>query len=69
MASSVWGDTVNTASRMESTSEPDIILVSQQVYDRINVRYELEAADDAYRFSPIGKVDLKGKGSGRGLRS
>ncbi len=49
----LWGDTVNTASRMESTSEPDMIQVSQQVYDRLNAGYDLESR---------GSVRMKGKG-------
>ena len=49
----LWGDTVNTASRMESTSEPDMIQVSQQVYERLNAGYDLESR---------GTVRMKGKG-------
>lgn len=49
----LWGDTVNTASRMESTSDPDVIQVSQQVYDRLKNDYELTAR---------GNVTIKGKG-------
>jgi class 3 adenylate cyclase len=48
----LWGDTVNTASRMESTSEPGMIQVSQQVYDRLKDRYELQAR---------GTIDVRGK--------
>jgi class 3 adenylate cyclase len=49
----LWGDTVNTASRMESTSEQDMIQVSQQVYDRLNAQYDLETR---------GNIEVKGKG-------
>jgi class 3 adenylate cyclase len=50
----VWGDTVNVASRLESTSEPNRIHVSGAVADRLRDAYELE---------PRGLIDLKGKGS------
>ena len=49
----VWGDTVNVASRLESTSEPNRIHVSGAVADRLR---------DAYDLEPRGMVDLKGKG-------
>ena len=49
----LWGDTVNTASRMESTSDQDVIQVSQQVYDRLKNDYELKTR---------GNITIKGKG-------
>lgn len=48
----LWGDTVNTASRMESTGEADMIQVSQQVYERLRDGYELEGR---------GSVTVRGK--------
>jgi class 3 adenylate cyclase len=50
----LWGDTVNTANRMESTAETDAIQVSQQVYERIK---------DQYHFEPRGSIAIKGKGT------
>ena len=49
----VWGDTVNTASRMESHRTPGRIHVTHAVYERLRGRYEIEAR---------GIVDVKGKG-------
>jgi class 3 adenylate cyclase len=49
----VWGDTVNTASRMESHGVPDRIQVTGPVMHRLS---------DAYRFEPRGIIDVKGKG-------
>ena len=48
----VWGDTVNIASRLESTSEPRRIHVSSEVAGRLADRYELE---------PRGEIDSKGR--------
>jgi len=48
----LWGDTVNTASRMESTSETDMIQVSQEVFDRLRDLFEFEAR---------GSIAVKGK--------
>lgn len=50
----LWGDTVNTASRMESTAKTDAIQVSQQVYDRLR---------NDYHFESPGSIEAKGKGS------
>jgi adenylate cyclase len=49
----LWGDTVNTASRMESHAQPGTIQVTERAYERLRDRYEL---------SPRGTVDVKGKG-------
>jgi len=49
----VWGDTVNTASRMESTGVPDRIQVTTATYERLRDRYEFDARGD---------VEVKGKG-------
>ena len=50
----VWGDTVNTASRLETSAPEDGIQVSEQVAAAIKGVFELE---------PRGGVELKGKGS------
>lgn len=49
----VWGDTVNTASRMESSSEPGKVNISGTTYELVKEYFECE-----YR----GKIDAKGKG-------
>jgi class 3 adenylate cyclase len=52
----LWGDTVNTAGRMESHGVPGAIQVTQQARDRPCDRYDLE---------PREPIDVKGKGSMR----
>jgi class 3 adenylate cyclase len=49
----VWGDTVNLASRMESTGVAGRIQVTGAVEERLRDRYRLESR---------GIVDIKGKG-------
>jgi len=49
----LWGDTVNTASRMESHGLPGEIQVSEAVHRRLVGRYDLK---------PRGEIELKGKG-------
>ena len=50
----IWGDTVNVASRMESTGEPGRIQVTQEVME----------ATSAHRcFEPRGTVEIKGRGT------
>jgi class 3 adenylate cyclase len=49
----LWGDTVNTAARMESNGIPNEIQVSDAVYRRLG---------DRYLFSDVHVVNLKGKG-------
>ena len=49
----LWGDTVNTASRMESTGLPGCIQVTARTYQRLQY---------GYRFHRRGLVAIKGKG-------
>jgi adenylate cyclase len=50
----VWSDAVNTASRMESTSVPGRIHVTEETYRRLCGRYT---------FEPRGQIEVKGKGA------
>jgi class 3 adenylate cyclase len=49
----LWGDAVNTASRMESHSIPGRIQVTEATYERLRHAYLLE---------PRGTINIKGKG-------
>jgi class 3 adenylate cyclase len=49
----LWGDTVNTASRMESLGVPGCIQVTARTYQRLQ---------NSYRFQRRGLVAVKGKG-------
>jgi len=49
----LWGDTVNTASRMESHGIPGQIQVSAVTYELLK---------NSYAFQPRGAIDVKGKG-------
>ncbi len=49
----LWGDTVNTASRMEEMCEPDMIQLSHATYEHVK---------EYYGFQPRGEVAVKGKG-------
>jgi len=49
----LWGDTVNTAARMESHGVPGRIQISRATFERLGGAFELEAR---------GSVDVKGKG-------
>ncbi|MBK7298489.1 MAG: tetratricopeptide repeat protein [Flavobacteriales bacterium] len=51
----IWGDTVNTASRMESNGEIGKVNISQTTY-------ELLKADPEFAFESRGKIEAKGKG-------
>ncbi len=53
IAYDIWGDTVNTASRMESFGLPDMIHTSRQVYDQLKGKFIFEKR---------GLIDVKGKG-------
>lgn len=52
----LWGDTVNTASRMESHGVPDKIQVPEQTYLRLQ---------DRFIFQERGVITIKGKGEMR----
>lgn len=53
LAYDLWGDAVNTASRMESHGVPGAIQVTEEVYERLR---------HAYAFEPRGVIAVKGKG-------
>jgi class 3 adenylate cyclase len=50
----IWGDTVNTASRMESHGEPDRIQITEATYRLIKDNFETTLR---------GPIQVKGKGS------
>jgi adenylate cyclase len=50
----LWGDTVNTAARMESQGVPGEIQVTEDVYRRLRKRYRLDLR---------GTMEIKGKGA------
>jgi class 3 adenylate cyclase len=49
----LWGDTVNTASRMESHGIAGCIQISESTYEHLRDRYQFEVRD---------RVTIKGKG-------
>lgn len=49
----IWGDTVNVASRMESTGTPGCIHVTQEVWEQSN---------DEFSYSSPVEIEVKGKG-------
>ena len=49
----IWGDTVNVASRMESSGQPGRVQVSDATYELIKDRFNCEAR---------GEIEVKGKG-------
>jgi adenylate cyclase len=51
----IWGDTVNTASRMESNGEAGKVNISESTY-------ELLKDDSDFTFESRGKIEAKGKG-------
>jgi class 3 adenylate cyclase len=53
----IWGDTVNTASRMESSGEVGQVNISESTYALVR-----EEAGRLFDFEPRGKVQAKGKG-------
>jgi class 3 adenylate cyclase len=51
----IWGDTVNTANRMESHGEVGKVNISKDTYDLIK-------DDPDFEFESRGRIDVKGKG-------
>lgn len=51
----IWGDAVNTASRMESSSEVGKVNISESTYNSLQ-KY------DVFKFTHRGSIDAKGKG-------
>jgi class 3 adenylate cyclase len=49
----LWGDTVNVASRMESSGVPGAVQVTRPVYEKLK---------DLYEFEERGAIEVKGKG-------
>jgi class 3 adenylate cyclase len=49
----IWGDTVNTAARMESHGVPGRIHISEATYELVNQEFICE---------PRGGIEVKGKG-------
>ncbi|MBK7584407.1 MAG: adenylate/guanylate cyclase domain-containing protein [Myxococcales bacterium] len=49
----LWGDTVNTAARMEAHAEPGTIQVTERTYERLRTQFHFELR---------GTIDVKGKG-------
>lgn len=69
----IWGNTVNVASRMESTAEPNKIQITQEVYQILNQFNEPDSSgteDDEggshlshkFTFTCRGSINVKGKG-------
>ena len=58
-----FGDTVNTASRMESTGFPSCVQVSKAFYDKImdDQRRGVKGSS-GFTFVEYGKREIKGKG-------
>ncbi|CAN0504735.1 unnamed protein product, partial [Laminaria digitata] len=52
----IWGDTVNTASRMESAGEVGKVNISQATY-------EILKSEPQFTFESRGKIEAKGKGT------
>jgi len=56
------GDTINTASRMESTGIPMKLQISLQSFTLLNDRYGEETIRDEFHFKERTGVEVKGKG-------
>lgn len=54
----IWGNTVNVASRMESTADANRIQITDDVYQILNEFNE----DQGFKFTCRGSINVKGKG-------
>jgi class 3 adenylate cyclase len=54
----IWGDTVNTSSRMESSGEVGKVNISQSTYNLLK-------DDSAFKFKSRGNIEAKGKGEAK----
>lgn len=52
----VWGDTVNTASRMESGGKPGKIQISPSTYELVKDEFDIEKREDIVEFKGKGKI-------------
>ncbi|MGF1616544.1 MAG: adenylate/guanylate cyclase domain-containing protein [Acidimicrobiia bacterium] len=52
----IWGDTVNTASRMETNSEPGRVNISEATYSKVK-------DEPGLTFTPRDAINVKGKGA------
>ena len=52
----IWGDTVNTASRMETNCEVSQVNIAESTYDAIK-------NDPEFAFHSRGSIEVKGKGN------
>lgn len=57
----IWGNTVNVASRMESTAEANKIQITDEVYDILQ-RYNNNDNSCNFVFTCRGSINVKGKG-------
>jgi class 3 adenylate cyclase len=58
----IWGDTVNTASRMESAGEVGKVNISQATYELLTDTERSQSGSNEFTFESRGKVEAKGKG-------
>ncbi|MBX2974392.1 MAG: hypothetical protein KF797_14950 [Flavobacteriales bacterium] len=58
----IWGDTVNTASRMESNGEVGKVNISEATYALVRDAVASLGGASLFHFTPRGHVDVKGKG-------
>jgi class 3 adenylate cyclase len=50
----IWGDTVNVAARMVSTSAPGRVVVTKQIFEQFASAFDGES---------LGELNVKGKGA------